>query len=294
MHFTGTTYRPPDEAMKGAKLLQVTVGCAHNKCSFCNMYRDVKFQVEPIEQIEEDIKELRRTYRTIERIFLVNGDPFGLSAKKLKEITDKIIEHIPEVEVISMYASVSNLKNKSDEDLLAIKNMRINDLWFGMETGNEEHLAFANKGHKLEDAYVQIARLNEVGLRHNHCYILGIGGKGRGIINAIDTAKLINAVKPTTIWYGSLGIYEDADLAQKVRDKNFTPASELELLEEEIKILELIELQNVRFNGLHPTNLVPVHGILPAYRNLMINEIKDFIEYKDDEFLNSSIQRDAD
>ncbi len=294
MHFTGRIYRPPNEAMLNAKLLQVTVGCAHNKCRFCNMYRDVQFQVEPLWQIEEDIKELRATHKKIERIFLVNGDPFGLPTSYLKEITDKIIEYIAEIKVISMYASINNVKNKSDEDLLAIKDMRINDLWFGIETGNVENLAYINKGHKLEDIYTQLERLNEVGIRHNHCYILGVGGKGRGIENAMDTVKVINATKPSIVWYGSLGIFEGSDMPKEVEEGKFVPATELEILEEELTVLENIELKNIIFNGNHPSNLVSVYGILPSYRKLMINEIKDFIEYKGKDFLNSSFVRQAD
>ncbi len=294
MHFTGPVYRPPDEAMLGAKLLQVTVGCAHNKCRFCNMYRSVQFTVEPIEQIEEDIKELRQTYSKIERIYLANGDPFCLSAKYFKEITDKIIEHIPEVKVISMYATINNIKNKSDEDLLAIKDMRINDLWFGIETGNAENLAYMNKGHKLEDVYTQLERLNSVGIRHNHCYILGVGGKSKGIQNAIDTAKVINTTKPSIVWCGSLGIFEGSDMPKEVLNGSFVPATELEILEEEIKLIELIELKGALFSGSHPTNLVAVRGILPQYKKLMIGEIQDFIDHADKDYLNSSIQRNAD
>ncbi len=294
MHFTGPTYRPPDEAMKGAKLLQVTVGCAHNKCRFCNMYREVKFQVEPISQIEEDIIELRQTYPKIERIYLANGDPFCLPAKYLIEIAEKIIKHIPEIQVISMYASISNVKNKSIEDLKKLKELRFNDLWFGMETGHAKHLEFVNKGHNLEDAYEQLAKLNEVGMRHNHCYILGVGGKGKGIENAIETAKLINATKPTIVWVGSLGVFDGSEMPSDVENGIFTQATELEILEEELKVLELIELENVRFNGLHPTNVVGVHGILPQYKGLIKQEILDFIKYAKPEFLNSSMKRIAD
>ncbi len=294
MHFTGTTYRPPTEAMQDAKLLQVTVGCAHNKCRFCNMYRDVKYKVEPISQIEEDIIELRQTYSNIERIYLVNGDPFGLSAKYLKEITDKIIEHIPEVKVISMYASITNLKHKSDEDLLRIKEMRINDLWFGIETGNAHNLEYINKGHSLEDAYSNLERLNKVGIRHNHCYILGVGGHDNGIQNATDTAKFINITKPSIIWYGTLGVFEDSDMAKDIQNGSFTLATELEILEEEQKVISLLELENARFYGIHPTNLVHVHGILPQYKQFMIQEIQDYIKYADKKLLNSSMPRNPE
>ena len=137
--------------MMGRELLQVTVGCAHGACGFCTMYGD-KFKIEALSQVEEDIKELRTLNPNIKRIFLVNGDAFVLSTNKLKTISDLIIKYIPEVEVITMYASINNVKAKSDEDLLKIKDMRINDLWMGVETGLDESLKYINKGHTLADA----------------------------------------------------------------------------------------------------------------------------------------------
>ena len=188
MHFTGPIYRPPVEAMMGTELLQVTVGCAHNACHFCTMYRSEEFRVEPMAQIEDDIKELRESNPYIRRIFLVNGDAFVLSTSKLKRITDMIIEHIPEVEVITMYASINNVKAKSDEQLKQIKEMRINDLWMGTETGNAESIEYINKGHTLDEAYKQLERLNRAEIRHCDGYMLGVAGKGKGIENAEDSA----------------------------------------------------------------------------------------------------------
>lgn len=294
MKFTGPVYRPPVEPMLGAKLLQVTVGCAHNKCRFCNMYRTVQFSVEPISQIEEDIKELRRTYARIERIFLVNGDPFGLSAEFLKEINDKILEHIPEVKTISMYASIKNLKNKSDEDLALIKQTKINDLWFGIESGNAETILYLNKGTTIEDTYEQLERLNTLEIRHNHCYILGAGGRGKGLQHAVETAEVINKTRPRVLWFCSLGVFEGSEMPQEVEQGKFTLATELEILEEEMKVLELITIDNVHFYGIHPTNTASVHGMLPQYKHVMIKEIQDFIKYADKDFLNSCTQRKAD
>lgn len=294
MHFTGTIYRPPVEPMRGAHLLQVTVGCAHNKCRFCNMYRDVQFSVEPLAQVEADIIELRQNHAKIERIFLVNGDPFGLSTKHLQAVTDKIKEHIPEIQVICMYASINNIKHKTDEELTAIHEMRINDLWIGTESGNAESIIYMKKGTTLEDTYTQLERLNKANIRHNHCYILGIGGRGKGTQNAIETANLINTTKPSNLWFCSLGFFEGSEMPKEVENGNFIPASELEILEEEMKILELLNIQNAHFYGVHPTNAVSVHGSLPQYKKVMIEEIKQFIKYADKSFLEGSIQRIAD
>lgn len=98
-------------------LLQVTVGCAHNGCTFCNMYRDVCFRVSDLKEIEEDLAEARQYYRHVERIFLVNDDAFVLSASRLKEIAAKIIYWFPECETIIMYASIQNIAGKSDMEL---------------------------------------------------------------------------------------------------------------------------------------------------------------------------------
>ena len=291
MHFTGPIFRPPVEAMLGTHLLQVTVGCAHNKCNFCTMYRSEKFKVEPLAQVEEDILELRKTYKKIDRIFLVNGDAFVLGRKKLQEITDLIIRHIPEVTVITMYASINNIKSKSYEDLIAIKNMRINDLWMGTETGNAQALIDINKGHTLDEARTQLLRLVKFGIRHDDGFMLGVAGRGKGMHNAIDTAKLINETKPSILWFGTLGLFEGAPMHTDMLNGKFFPATELEILEEEIKVLEHIDLENVPFYGIHPTNSSSISGILTQDKDNMILRLKNYIKNADDDFLNSSKER---
>ena len=291
MHFTGPIFRPPVEAMLGTHLLQVTVGCAHNKCNFCTMYRSVRFKVEPLAQVEEDIKELRATHNKIERIFLVNGDAFVLGRKKLQEITDLIIKYIPEVSVITMYASINNIKAKTDEDLIAIKNMRINDLWIGTESGNEQALIDINKGNTLTEAREQLLRLVKFGIRHDDGFMLGVAGHGKGIENAIDTAKLINETKPSIIWFGTLGLFEGAPMHNDMLTGKFTPATELEILEEEIKVLEQINLLNVPFYGIHPTNASSISGMLPNDKDKMITQLKKYIKNADSDFLNSCKER---
>ena len=111
MKYTGPIYRPPYEA--NTLLLQVTVGCAHNKCTFCSMYREVKFSTERIEQVEEDLQEAQMRYPNTRRIFLVNGDAFVLSAKRLKPIAELVHKYLPKVSVITMYASINNIKRNN-------------------------------------------------------------------------------------------------------------------------------------------------------------------------------------
>jgi radical SAM superfamily enzyme YgiQ (UPF0313 family) len=176
MKFTGITYKPPPEA--NTMLLQVTAGCAHNNCTYCNMYTDVKFKIENIEQIEKDLAEARNVYGPQKRIFLVNGDAFVLSAKKLKKISEKIVEYFPMMETISMYSSIRNIMTKTNKELKELREKyKINDLWIGV----------------------------------------GTGGAGKGIKVATDTAKLINETKPKMVRETTLGFFEGTQLLNNVR-----------------------------------------------------------------------------
>lgn len=289
MKYTGTIYRPPVEA--NTVLLQVTTGCTHNKCSFCTMYRDVSFAMETIEQVEKDLQEAKIMYGRLTRIFLVNGDAFALRANKLKVIAEKIIKYFPEMETIAMYASIRNIKSKSDEELEELKRLRINDLWVGVESGSDEVIRHMNKGYDVKEAEEQLLRLNNVGIRHNGIFMLGAAGSGKGIQNAEHTARFINLTQPVLVGVTTLGFFEGSAIAREVEQKCFIPATELEVLEEEKRLIELIEVDNIPFYGSHPINTAYVAGMLPADKDDMVQTINDAIATADPQLLQSSAMR---
>ncbi len=224
MKYTGPVYRPPVEAE--SLLLQVTVGCAHNKCKFCTMYRGTPFTTESIEQVEKDLKEARASYKRVKRVFLVNGDAFVLSANRLKAIATKVIEYFPEVEVITMYASIKNVLTKSDEELKELQALRINELWVGVETADAETLKYLNKGFTLEECRSSLERLNKAGIRFFYGFMYGAGGRGRGIEMAEKNAELINATKPMGLAPTTLNPNEGSPLYDDVQNGKFEPANE--------------------------------------------------------------------
>ncbi|WP_068471927.1 radical SAM protein [Saccharicrinis aurantiacus] len=289
MKYTGTTYRPPIEA--NTLLLQVTVGCSHNSCSFCTMYKDVPFKIEHIQQIEKDLQEAKMLYGSQKRIFLVNADAFVLSARRLKEISAKIIEYFPEMEVITMYASIKNIMGKSDQDLIELRNMRINDLWVGLESGSDQVIKHLNKGHTSNNAYEQLERLNKAGIRHNDIFMMGAGGKGKAIESAAATAALINKSGSNLAGVTSLGFFPGSQIAKEVQNGAFEPATELEILEEERKLIELIEVENMPFYGDHPINATRLVGILPQDKDRLIADIDAAIQTTDSSILNGVTER---
>lgn len=292
MHYEGPIYRPPVEA--DTLLLQVTVGCAHNKCSYCAMYKDVCFKMEQLEQIEEDLKEAKSIYGSIDRIFLVNGDAFVLKADYLKAIALKIKEYFPECKTITMYASIQNIKAKTDEELKELRGLGINDLYIGIESGVEEVVSHINKGHSVEEAKKQLARLNKFNITHMALLMLGVAGKGNGEKNARETAKFLNETKPGLIWVGTLGVFEGTKMYEEVKEGTFTEASEMENLMELKTLINDIKLENVPFYCVHTTNVIPVLGMLPRDKEKMLEKINSGIKSLGEEALSKTFKRTSE
>lgn len=271
MKYTGTTWRPPFEA--NSLLLQVTAGCSHNKCRFCSMYKDVEFAVESLSQIETDLKEARKTYFRVDRVFLVNADPFCLSGKKLKAIAEKILEILPEVESIGMYASILNIAGKSDEELSELSRLRISGLNVGLESGLPEVLDDMGKGFTLNEAEYQLERLNRAGIFFSVNIIIGGAGHSRYRENAIASARVLNNVHPTLIFIAALHLEHDCSLRRDLLKGRFRENTLGETLEEELLFLKHLKLQGTWFFGLHPSNAIPVTGRLQEDKEQMITKL---------------------
>ena len=272
MHYTGTIYRPPFEAR--SLLLQVTTGCSHNKCSFCTMYRDEPFRVEPLEQIEEDLAEARQYVPNVTRVFLENGDPFALSADRLEQIAVMIHAYLPRVETIAMYASIKNVIGKSDEELRRLRNLGINELNIGVESGLDEALTYMNKGYTSEQAKYELNRLKSAGIDYGANIILGCAGPERRHENAVATAALLNETKPYLIFTGTIHSDPGCPLYEDMQSGRFVESTFGEYLDEEEELLELLDLTDCYLFGLHPSNIVTMHGNLPEDKAVMLDLIR--------------------
>ena len=272
MHYTGTIYRPPFEAR--SLLLQVTTGCSHNRCSFCTMYRDEPFRVEPLEQIEEDLAEARQYVPNVTRVFLENGDPFALSADRLEQIAVMIHAFLPRVETIAMYASIKNVIGKSDEELRRLRNLGINELNIGVESGLDEALVYMNKGYTSDQAKHELNRLKSAGIDYGANIILGCAGPERRHENAAATAALLNETKPYLIFTGTIHSDPGCPLYEDIQNGRFVESTFGEYLDEEEELLKLLELTDCYLFGLHPSNIVTMHGNLPEDKAVMLELVR--------------------
>lgn len=292
MKYTGPVYRPPFEA--NSLLLQVTVGCSHNKCSFCTMYKDVPFEMETMEQIEKDLLEARKNHPKVKRIFLVNADAFALSADRLKLIAKKINKILPEVETIAMYASIKNIINKTDDELRELRTLKINDLNIGLESGMPEVVEHFNKGFTVDEAKIQLKRLTKAGIDFSVNIIIGGAGSEKTHENAIANSNLLNEIKPKLIFIATLHVDPGSKMEEEVNKGLFKENTLRQNIEEEIEMLSGINLENTYFFGLHTSNVIPVQGLLSEKKNEMIATLKNGLNSIRVEYLDAHLKKGAE
>lgn len=269
MEYEGVICRPPMEL--GAFLLPVTVGCTHNRCTFCTFYKDTGFRVIPLEAVEAELVRCAGSGRTPRRIFLGDGNPFTLGADRLLEILAMIRRYFP-TPPVCMDATVANIAAKSDGELSALAGAGVEELYVGLECGVEESLAKLRKGFTLAQAREQAPRLDRAGIACGAHLMLGTGGAGRGEETALRTAELLNEIRPKDAINVEMFIHRGTELYRQVQAGEFQPASALESLEEERLLLENIRVP-MKYDGFHGWHEFHVWGLLPEKKPAMLKKL---------------------
>lgn len=294
LEYRGTVYRPPVEA--NTMLLPVTEGCSHNRCRFCNMYRDVKFRMLPSDEIEAWLSEMYRVngvYKDqIERIYLVGADPFAVAASRLEVVIDLIRKYFPNIKTVTMYAAVRNIMSKTDAQLKRLRELGVNELYVGVESGLDDVLKYLDKGNTVDDVRRQCARLNSIGMRHMSLLMPGAAGKGRGEEHALATAELMNEIKPAMILLTTMSVFPGTALEADVKAGRFTPAGEKEILTEEKIFLERLNLPSTYFWAAHSLDSVRIAGFIGKSRQMMLARLQHAIDTIDEELFNKTFRRD--
>jgi len=280
MNTTGIVYRPPFEA--NSLLLQVTTGCSHNRCTFCYMYHDVPFTMCPLEQVEADLDEAALFRPDVKRVFLEHGDPFTMPAERLLKIADLIHRKLPKVEIIAMYASIQNIRRKTDAELRRLCDAGINGLDIGVESGLDEALTMMNKGHTAQESIEQLLRLKKAGIDFTLNIILGCAGAELWRENAEATAAMINAVQPRQIFTGTLHAEPGCKLYGEMQSGAFHECTFRELLDEQELLLSRLELEECYYFSSHPSNVVPMQGWLPKHKQDMLKAVREMYAYLTD------------
>ncbi len=289
MHYTGTIWRPPYEA--ASLLLEVTAGCTHHNCKFCTLYNDLpfKFKMSPIENVEDDLKEVKKALkgghcRQFKRVFLTGANPFVLSYNKLRTIAELIHTYLPSVKSIGSFARITDITLKTDKELTELYALGYDGLTIGIETGDDKALQFMNKGYTASDIVEQCRRLDTAGIHYSFFYLVSISGAGRGEIGAKLTAELCNQIHPTLIGANMLTIYPDSELYAEIQRGNWQEEGELEKYKEVRTLIENLQIPTT-FAAMGASNAYQFHGQLPRDRQKLLAFLDGIIENVSEEEL---------
>ena len=273
MHYTGPVVRPPHEM--NSILLEVTVGCTHNSCHFCNFYRGTPFHIAPMKQIETDLKEARSYSPGARRVYALGGDPFTLSVQRLKEIGLLIRKYLP-LANIGTYARITSIIPKSVKELKELRKIGYNDLVIGIESGDDEALSFMNKGYTSTDILRECRKLEQAGINYYVIFLGGLAGHGNGERNARNTAAVLNQLHPSHMYMTSVAVLPDTELYEDVQTGRFQEATELERIRETLLLIK--ELKNpITLYGQSVANPVNFVAKLPEQQKELIGELETLI-----------------
>lgn len=271
MQYSGKIYRPWPEA--NSVLIQTTLGCSNNHCTFCTMFDDKTFRIRDIEGIFSDIEEARHLFNPVESIFLIDGNVMVIKTDMLVSILNKITETFPEIKNISLYAGFNDFRRKSVEDLKRIKAAGLTVAYTGLESGDPVVLERIKKRMTREQVIEGMAKAKEAGIKVLASFIFGLGGRERSREHIENTTSLLNIIQPEAIAPMALAIQPGSQLEQEVANGDFTLPTPLQLLEEEKYLLENMADFDCFYWGDHGNNITSMKGPWPAAREPFLNNI---------------------
>ena len=228
MHFTEPIYRNP--YWPTFPLLQITQGCTHNRCKFCTMYQGVKFRLQPMEWIEEDLRELSAIAPDATTIQLLSANPLALTYEKLEPILLLIRRYLPKMEYVYAATRVTDIRNKSVEELRKLKELGVREISLGVESGDNWTLDRVHKGYHAADIVEQCAKLTQAGVDFWMTFLNGVSGKEHSRDHAVHSAEIFSQCNPMLVGTGGLTLFPGTPLLEEAERGEFTPLSEKEML----------------------------------------------------------------
>lgn len=282
MRYEGIVYRPPSEAR--SLIIQVTIGCAHNACTFCTMYKDKKFRIRKMEEILEDLQNAYDTYGdNIQRIFLADGDALIVKTADLLEILQFIKKRFPAAERITSYGTPGDILRKSEEELKSLAAAGLQMVYMGAESGDAVTLKDINKGATREEIIEAGRKLKRCGIQSSITLISGLGGRARKKEHAIESAKLISAIQPDYVGFLTLMLDESTEIYRKIANGDMELLKPEEVVEEMKLFLNHVDSPGTVFRANHASNYVILKGNLNEDIDQMLrqlDEVEDAGKYR--------------
>ena len=287
MRYEGHIYRPPSEAY--SLLVQVTIGCTHNKCTFCKMFKDKKFRIRKLDEVLEDLAWARKRYRRVERIFLCDGDALALSNNRLMPILEYISENFPECERVTIYGRATDVLKKTDEEMRQLYEAGMTMVYIGAESGSDKVLKDICKGETRQELIDSVKKIEACGMQASVTFISGLAGKAGWEDHAIQTGTMISEMEPSYVGLLTLMVEPTVPMYKDIESGKLQLLSAEEVMAETLLMLKHTNVSKkcvLRSN--HASNYVSLRGDLPNDKEKMMALLRKAMEnhdmFKDERF----------
>jgi radical SAM superfamily enzyme YgiQ (UPF0313 family) len=269
MRYHGAVIRPPSEAT--SLILQVTYGCSNNTCDFCGTYLDKPFAVRPTHEVVEDVTGLPAAVKErAQRVFLADGDALALSPRRLHELLDLLHDELPNLERVSSYANAKNLLAKEVDELRALRARKLDLLYLGLESGDDQTLAAIHKGMTVAEQAEGCRRAKDAGIKLSVTAILGLAGTARSLEHGRATGEALSAIDPDYIGILTLMLVPGTGMHRKVVSGEVVLPDQVGMLRELREIVAHTDVRDCLFRSNHASNYLPVGGHLPRDKAAML------------------------
>lgn len=290
MRYEGNVFRPPSEAR--SYILQCTVGCSHNRCTFCSMYKDKKYHVRSLAEARQDIKMARDYYGDLNKVFLADGDALAMETNDLLEILADLYQSFPSLNHVGIYASPDTILAKDMDDLIALKAAGLTIAYLGVETGDPQLLKDIRKGVTYEAMVEAGLKIKRAGILLSVTILLGLAGRTpRAVDHAVNTAKILNEINPDYIGALTLMLEPRTELYRRMEKGEFELPGPFEVLDELRIIIQGLNLKSTEFRSNHASNYLPVKGHLPEDKQKLLDLINNIIKKNDRSYLRPDYMR---
>ena len=278
MKYEGAIFRPPSEA--DSLILQVTVGCSHNRCAFCSSFKEKRFRIKTFEEIKEDIDEAAQSSWPIERVFLADGDALIIPQRRLLEVMAYLKEKLPRLRRVGIYANAKGALKKKADELRELKEAGLGIIYLGVESGDQNVLDRVCKGTTYEKLVQAGKKVKEAGIKLSVTVLLGIGGRDRSWEHAMATGRILTEMDPDYVGALSLIIVPGTPLYEEITKGDFVLPTPFELIEELRTMIAHTDMHGLFFSN-HASNYLPIKARMPKEKEATLRLIDEVLAKRD-------------
>ena len=276
IQYEGTLYRPPSEA--NSLILQATIGCSYNRCTFCAMYRDKRFRVRPLDELRREIHWAAQNAGPVRKVFLADGDALIAKASFLEALLDELQTSFGTLARVSVYASPQSLQVRSEEEMGRLREKGLSLYYLGIESGSDRVLEHLDKGVDAKEMVRVANKAHRAGVKLSTMVLLGAGGREGSSEHARESARVVNAIQPRFVSTLVMTPVENTPLHEEWQRGEVDQLAPLELARELREFLAALELDASIFRSNHASNYLSVAGNLPKDRAAMLDALDRVLE----------------